>query len=211
MAHDMYGINELLKKYPLVEKAFNKTEAGLEAVFFTMGGEAACTAGPKLIIETIDQNLDGTDAEKQALIIGVMYALDSESFAADKASFEAEYGPEAKPIMDDFLAAQEKFAEDKNAVLPTNVSRVSAVIGICTMISLTSTLKDVGSAGNPIPKQALQQMKNEILKEEAKMLSNLNAPKLEALYQQKKQELFAVLDQTAAPQPKNKKPGGPKA
>jgi hypothetical protein len=56
----------------------------------------------------------------------------------------------------------------------------------------------------------LQEIKQQILESEKTFLPNLNAPRLEALYQASKQKLFTGLDKGAAgPRPKNKKPGGP--
>ncbi|MCE9507149.1 MAG: hypothetical protein K8R48_02380 [Alphaproteobacteria bacterium] len=212
MAHDMYGINELLKKYPLAEDVFNKTEEGLEAAFFAMGGEAAVIAGPKLILETIDRNIDGTDAQKQALIIGVMYSMSFSSLKEDLGSFGVKYGPEVRAVIDDILDDEKKLAADKNSVAAESVSRISAVLGICTMGLFTSTLAEAGAAVKVAPPQLVQQMKSTMLEQEKQFLPSLNAPRLETLYQQKKQGLFAVLDKMAAgPQPKNKKPGGPKA
>ena len=201
MAHDMYGINELLKKYPLVEKAFARMEADMEAAFFPVGGEEAITGGPRRLIEAIDKNIDGSDLEKQALIIGAMYSFSARPIDTDKENFGREYDAATKAVMEDLLAY------DKTTVAPASVSRINAALGVCMNGALASTLAQAGGGAALLPPQVMQKIKNELLAEEKKFLPNLNAPRLEALYRKTSQELFALLD----PQPKkNPKPGAPK-
>jgi hypothetical protein len=200
----MYDINELLKKYPLVEKAFNKLDGDIEAAFFFIGGEEAVKNAPKQIIETIDQNIDGTDIEKQALIIAAFYSLSPGYLAADAGEFASKYDAATQAVMNDLLAY------DKESVAPESVSRITAAVSICVIEATASIMAE--GAGRPIPPQMQQAIKQGMLDSEKTFLPNLNAPRLEALYQASKQKLFAALDKDAAgPQPKNKKPGGPKA
>jgi hypothetical protein len=202
----MYGINTLLKKYPLAEKAFASTESYIEQAFFMMGGEAACVAAPKMIMEIIDQNIDGTDAEKQALIIGAFYALSPKAIMNDAAAFKSTYDAETNAVLATMMPS---VLQEKSLVACTSTSRINMALGIPTLAALSSILEDGGAA---ITREAAQEMKDKFAAEEKGLLPNLNAPRLEALYQTTKQKFFAILDKSStAPQPKKpKKPGGPK-
>jgi hypothetical protein len=134
----MYGINGLLKKYPLAEKAFARTEGEIEAAFFFLGGEAACIKAPKQIIETIDQNIDGTDVEKQALIIAAFYSLSPESLAEDTGKFASKYDTVTQAVMDDLLAY------DEESVAPQSVSRITAAVSICVIDATASITAEGG-------------------------------------------------------------------
>jgi hypothetical protein len=209
----MYGIDALLKKYPLAGKAFERTEAEIEAVFFSMGGEAAVVRAPKQIIETIDQNIDGTDIEKQALIIATLYSLAPASRAQDTGNFAAsEYDAAAQAVMNEMLAYDKKSVlQGKTGlpVCPESIARAVTTLCVCVIDATSNTMTE---ANPSLPLHVLQKMKQGIVAGEATFLPNLNAPRLEALYQTTKQKFFTVLDKAAAPaQPKNrKKPGGPK-
>ena len=212
MAHEMYGINDLLKQYPLVEKAFEKTESEIEAAVFFTGGEKAVVETPKRIIETVVNNIDGTDAEKQALIIGAMYALSPESLAGDKGTFESEYGPETEAVMDSLLTC-----DQTAAVMPASVAQIGAVLSICIQTNMISSMtKEEGDDSDSfpsLPQEMAQALKTQMLSEEKRLLSNIHAPKLEALFQKTTQEFIARIDVPIADPQKSaqrhQKSGGP--
>lgn len=205
MAHPMYKIDALLKKYPLVEKAFNRTASEIEAAVFFLGGEKAVIETPKRIIETVEKSIDGTDAEKQALMIGVMYSMSPEALAEDRENFESEYGLAAQAIIEDWCA------DDKVSVASTNVARVATVLGLCQMAIAAPMFAE---SARSMPAQMIQETKSAALKEEARILPNLNAPKLQAQHDETKELIFKLLD-GAASQPESKeqprkKNGAPK-
>lgn len=206
MAHDMYGINGLLQKFPLVGKAFGKMEASLEAAFFPLGGEAAAIKGPKLLIDTVDQNFDGTDAEKQALIIAAMYLLSPDAQQTDcgsTAALAAQYGEDVAAIVFDTVSKSK--TAHRGQIAPVEVARAGIVTSIVALGLLTATLME---AAPKLPAAQAQKMKNGMMIGAAILLPNLTAPKLEVLYQATTQAFFSEIDRlTVMP---GKKPDGPK-
>ena len=168
MAHEMYGINDLLKQYPLVEKAFERTKSGMEASLRGIGGEMAVIETPKRIIETVVNTIDGTDNEKQALIIGVMYALSpEETLARDEGTFESQYGVEAKTVLDSLLA----YDQTSNAEMPTDVARIAAVTNICQLTLVTKI--DAEAPDGAITLEMVRYAKDHQHDDDRKLLTNL--------------------------------------
>ncbi len=203
MAHSMYGIDAQLQKFPQVAIAFDRVETDLEAAFYPIGGEAAAIKAPGMIIDTVDQNLAGSDADKQALIIASMYLLariqmeiDCDSVGSLAALYGDEIGAGIYGIVSEHAAL---FGADS---MPTGIAQAGVVTSIVTLGLFGDTIKE---AGIQLPAAEAMKVKQGMTHGQGLFLPNLNAPQLKTAYTQAVADFVAVIDgATIAPK---KKPG----
>lgn len=204
MVHPMYKIDDLLERFPLVGKALERTESEIEGALFWVLGEMPLIALPRQIMETIDQNIERSDAEKQALMVCAFYTLAIEARTDDQEKFAIEYDAITAAVMKDFLAHQ------KDTVASANVAQVSAILTTCITSAVTETISELNDKSHTGEEVAAA--KKEFSDSERFILPNLSAPKLLLRLQETKEKYFAALDNSIAA-PVSKKPcksNGPK-
>ena len=180
MVHPMYKIDKEVKKYPLFGKALENTGSALGAALFWVLGEMGTLEFPRQIIQTVENNFKATDAEKQALMIGVLYSIAPEEWAKGKATFETEFDAPTARILGQITFGKKK------AVLATDFARVATVMNTVTFLSQAKMFE--GEKASPA---MITQMRAGIAKVENSFLKNLDSPELEQAYQKSKQDFFA--------------------
>jgi hypothetical protein len=226
VAHPVYGLDTLFKKYPKVEKAFEATMPEFQGSLFFILGETGCIKAPKTLLETIDQTIDDPAEEKEALMIAALYVFAPEAYAREAAQFEDNYSLRAKDILDSVRQYNENFMETgKREIASTDQARVLAAIsialtdGVHEMISevikgLQDDMEDDMSARELIQAEMGPLLKNSRaqMEEDRKALSkNMHAPKLEVamlLALDKAEKALAEIDAAVQTPPAPKKPGG---
>jgi hypothetical protein len=203
MAHEKYGIDALLNKYPVVSKALDHTAKEAEAALAHLGGKEAAIYGIKTIVETVDACLDGTATEKQAMIISLLYSFAPQALTKDRAYLKHEYGVEVRDIIEESIKCAPLLATDANAVAPEKTARLLAVLLIGMIATTTKTLTDEPTLliGSPVK---LEDMKQDLLKKERQLFPKLNAPRLELLFRKTTAAHLALFKNN------NKNPNGPK-
>ena len=195
MPHPMYKIDEELKKFPLFGEALENTDSEIEGALYYVLGEIPLIGLPKKIIETVDKNLDGTDAEKQAIMIGALYALAPNALMLDMGQGGVTYDAETQAVL------AELAAYDKKSVAGTKMSQVTAVLNIAIAVQ---SLPMASEAPEPLPPEAIAEVKRGMADGEKLFLPNLDAPRLEAAYRETAQTLLDAM----SGKPAARRPGG---
>lgn len=189
-----------LSKYPLVGKIMGEQDE----LFQFLSGEKTPTELVTIqerIADVIDQNVDRTDAEKEALIVGSVLALAPPFLLDDPNRFAAEYSPEVKTIIDEMISTQGR------TVAPTNLAQMSTAIGVVMMQDLVTGLRD-GTL--PVPREVIADAFQKASEDEKLVFPNLDAPKLEALYNTTKQGIADELAKSAPASEQDNTPATPK-
>ena len=189
-----------LSKYPLVGKILGEQDD----LFQFLSGDKApveLTAIQQRIATVIDENVDRTDSEKEALIVGSVIALAPPFLMDDPNRFGAEYSPEVKAIIDEMVGTRGR------SVAPTNLAQMSTAIGVVMMEDLAKGLRD-GTL--PVPREVIADAFSKAAEDEKLVFPNLNAPKLEALYNSTKQTIADELTKGAPSSEQDNKPAAPK-
>lgn len=189
-----------LSKYPLVGKILGEQDE----LFQFLSGEKTpveLTSLQERIATVIDQTVDRTDGEKEALIVGSVIALAPPFLMDDPTRFSTDYSPEVKAIVDEMMNTRGR------SVAPTNLAQMSTAIGVVMMEDLVKGLKD-GSL--PVPRDVIADAFSKASEDEKLVFPNLNAPKLEALYNSTKQGIADELAKDAPAAEQDNKPAAPK-
>lgn len=195
MVHPMFKLDNEVKKYPLFGKALEATFPEVEGALFWTIGEMPLLALPGKIIATVEKTLDGTPAEKQAVMIGVLYSFAPQSLARGNAP--AFYDAPTAAVL------RELATFDRAKPVPEKSAQVSAVAGTVLISAMMPMANEAGSISIP-PSVAIEAKKalaaaNELL------LPNLNAPRLEAEYNAVNAAYIALLEGNK-PAIRNKRP-----
>lgn len=179
MPHPMYEIDSYLPRFPQFGSALEKLDALIEGKLFWTIGEMGLINLPKKIIETVDKNIDGTDVEKQAIMIGALHA-----FAQVTAGRQSGYDAETLKTVSAVLSY------DLNSVASESVARVHVVCNI----ALTDAMKPMmeGMAGQ-VPAEVAREMLAGQRKMEQQLLPNLNAPRLAAAMKAETASMLTML------------------
>ena len=184
MAHQMFNINAQAKKYPLFDKALEDAYPGLEGALFWSIGETGLLGLPKKIITIVEKGIDGTDAEKEAIMIGTLARM-APFFTDIKLSAEA------TDVM------QQLVAHTSGAVMAEKVAQVETVMNVALQTSMLPTAR---AGGVRLNAGQIAEVNKAIAEQEKLILPNLNAPKLLDSYTKtKKAMLDAAVGKTAAP------------
>lgn len=188
-----------LSKYPLVGKILGEQDDMFQ---FLIGDKtpAELTAIQSRIADVIDQNVDRTDSEKEALIVGAVIALAPPFLMDDPTRFGTEYSPEVKTMIDEMIGANSR------STVPTNLAQMGTAINIVVMQDLVNGLRD-GSL--PVPREEVKAAFDNSAQAEQLIFPALNAPKLEALYNATKQSIADELARTAPASEQNNAPVKP--
>ena len=175
-------MTDLTDKYPLVGKIL----AEQDSLFSFLGGATPpqLTELNTRVAQVIEDNVDRTDAEKEALIVGSVIALAPPYLLDDTSRFATEYSPEVNTIVTEMTATVGR------TVAPTNLAQLSTAIGVVMMQDLVKGLQD-GSL--PVPREVIADAFQKASDDEKLVMPNLNAPKLEALYNATKAEIATEL------------------
>lgn len=171
MVHPMYGIDKQLARFPLFGKALEKTESEIEGALFWTIGEMGVICLPGKIIETADKTIDGTDAEKQAVMIGALYLLSPSATATDTGRFAAEYDAETARVLNEVAVY------DRSKPATEKVAQSAIVLGVNLLTAMAPMLN-----GAQLPPEKVRDVREGMAQEEKLLLADLNAPRLEALY-----------------------------
>jgi len=189
-----------LSKYPLVGKIMGEQD---ELFRFLSGDKAPVelTSLQERIATVIDENVDRTDSEKEALIVGSVIALAPPFLMDDPARFGDEYSAEVKTVIDEMVSTRGR------SVAPTNLAQMSTAIGVVMMEDLVNGLRD-GTL--PVPREVIADAFSKASEDEKLVFPNLNAPKLEALYNSTKQNIADELAKSAPASEQDNAPSTPK-
>lgn len=187
------GIEASFKKYPVAQKAYERTRAEHCAAFFMIHGDEAGVEGEH-VIQIVDETVDGTQEEKEALMIAAMYITAPETLSQDKTDMVSLYGP-AGAAAAALVGEVQQASQRKDVSPPAAVARVVAVVNVL----LFDAMQDLPRQTIPAAALKEQEKANKLL------LINLNAPRLEKLYTDLSDKLFK------AQAPQKKAPKGPSA
>jgi hypothetical protein len=191
LAHQMFNISAEAKKYPKFDAALGRAFPELEGALFWTIGEMGLLGLPERIIKAAEKGLDGTDAEKEGVMIGALltFAPVTRALEGDK------FGPEATAVVKEIDAAGQWGVQSEKA------ARATAVAGIALMGASLPMMEGMG-----LPPSELAAAKKQQDEADKLFVPQLNAPKLEALFSQAKQEVLEAM----ASKPGAKK-AGPRA
>lgn len=208
MVHPMYNIDAELQKYPLFGKALEATESEVEGAVFWSLGEMGSIALPKNIIRTVENNIDGSDAEKQAIMIGVLFMLAPEALATTKCVAHEEYDGEVAAVLSEMAVFYKQAASNQQTVLPMHIARVQTALTICISTGMMPLISRNHTMSQNDIEAALKAEEHDF---KNFVLPNLNAPRLSARYQKTKQDLCdAMIAPVLSKNTQGRKPTGPR-
>ncbi|MDI1226572.1 MAG: hypothetical protein PSY14_02660 [bacterium] len=195
MVHPMFKIDNEVKKYPLFGKALEATFSEVEGALFWTIGEMPLLSLPGKIIATVEKTLDGTPAEKQAVMIGALYSFAPQSLA--RGNFAAHYDAHTAAVLTGLATY------DRVRVAPEKTAQVSAVAGTVLMSAMMPAAHETVSI--TIPPSAVVEAKKALAEANKLLLPNLNAPRLEAEYNAANAAYIALMEGNT-PAARNKRP-----
>ena len=187
-----------LSKYPLVGKILSE-QNDLFQFLINDKTPAELVAIQTRVADIIDRNVDRSDSEKEALIVGAVLALAPPPLLDDPNRFAVEYSAEVKAVIDDMISARGR------AVAPTNLAQLGTAINIVVMEDLAKGLRDGSLEQGRLEIKAAFDNAGEA---EKLIFPNLAAPKLQAAYEAAKSDIGAALGAPASDN--DNKPAAPK-
>lgn len=199
-------MTDLTSKYPQLAKIFDDQDK----LFQYINGEnapAELKSVQNRAIDIIEQNVDRSHSEKEALVVGVVLMTAGPSVVGDPEQFAQDYSANVNGFVTELTNASPFEAPT------TNISQASTALSVVMLQDLAKGLRE-----GALPAGAREQLTEAFTQstaQEAVVFQNLNAPKLQAAYEEAKQGLASELGLGAAPAnnnapvpPKKKNNGG---
>lgn len=193
-------MTDLTSKYPQLAKIFDDQDK----LFQYINGEnapAELKSVQNRAIDIIEQNVDRSDSEKEALVVGVVLMTAGPSVVGDPEQFKLDYSDNVNGFVTELTNASPFEAPS------TNISQASTALSVVMLQDLAKGLRE-----GALPAGAREQLTEAFTQstaQEAVVFQNLNAPKLQAAYEAAKQGLASELGLGAAPA-NNNTPNPPK-
>lgn len=188
-------------KYPLVGKILSEQD-GLFQFMGLPSTPAELVTIQNRIADVIESSIDRTDGEKEALIVGSVIALSPPFILDDTERFgNGEYSDEVNTLVTEMLDAQ----MNVGAPVPTNLAQLGTAIGTVMLEDLTEKLKS-GEVPEFAREQIAEGLKQSAEQQRDFVLPNLNAPRLQALFEAAKDKVEAELGQGPSSGQDNKPP-----
>lgn len=199
-------MTDLTSKYPQLAKIFDDQDKMFQYIIGDNTPVELKTVQNRAI-DLIEQNVDRSDAEKEALAVGVVLMTAGPSIVGDPQEFAAGYSSNVNDFVTELTNASPFEAPS------TNISQASTALSVVMLQDLAKGLRE-----GALPAGAREQLTEAFTQstaQEAVVFQNLNAPKLQAAYEAAKQGLASELGIGAAPAnnnapvpPKKKNNGG---
>lgn len=194
-------MTNLSSKYPLVGKILSEQD-GLFQFMGMPSTPSELLDIQNRIATVIEDNVDRTDSEKEALIVGSVIALSPPFILDDTERFgNGEYSDDVNTLVTEMLDAQMNVGQP----VPTNLAQLGTAIGTVMLQDLVTGLRD-GSVPAFARDQIVEGLKQSEAQQTAFVLPNLNAPKLQALFEAAKNDVEAELGKGPASSQDNKPP-----
>jgi len=207
-------LDALFTRYPLVKESSEALYSYLEAAYFVVCGDDGCDPMIQSIIETVEKTIDGTEMEKQAVMIGALYMAAGVVAKAHNESISTATLGTAGRVPEVTAMINAIDTSVKGTVLATPVARAVAIGAVSLIAHIANLIQQIPGEESVPPaaaKDMLRELKKEEKESEACILPNLNAPRLEAMYTARYDGIMKTLG-IALPQKKAGKPkkGGSK-
>lgn len=188
-------------KYPLVGKILSEQD-GLFQFMGLPSTPAELIDIQNRVADVIENNIDRTDSEKEALIVGSVIALSPPFILDDTERFgNGEYSDEVNTLVTEILDSQANVGQP----VPTNLAQLGTAIGTVMLEDLADQLKS-GLVPDFAREQIVEGLKQSNDQQAQFVLPNLNAPKLQTAFEAAKSKVEAELGQGPASGQDNKPP-----